>query len=128
VKMQRIAVSYLPGQPCSVPGCTAPAGVTVALVDRYPDGTVFCEQDETCPYLCHRHRAENEAGRVGPGAVPRSDNQYPFSNRSGAAGWSEYLPLGAATAGRRRTRSPPACARAITGSLRELANKKRTKE
>ncbi len=103
MKLQRIAVPYLPGQPCSVPGCTAPAGVTVALVDRYPKGETFAEQDFSCPFLCHRHRADNERRRIGPGAVPRADNQYPFTNRAGAAGWSEYLPLGAATARRRRS-------------------------
>ncbi len=125
MKLQRVAVPYTPGQPCSVPGCTAPAGVTVALVDRYPNGELFAEQDFTCPFLCHRHRAENERRRIGPGPVPRASNEYPFSNRAGAQGWSAYLSLHAATAGRRPTRSPPACARAITGSLRELANEKR---
>ncbi len=97
MKLQRIAVPYLAGQPCSVPGCTAPAGVVVALVDKYPGGELFGEQDFTCPFLCHRHRAENERRRIGPGAVPRSDNQYPFTNRAGAQGWSAYQPCSAAT-------------------------------
>jgi hypothetical protein len=101
MKLQRVTVPYVPGQPCSVPGCTAPAGVVVALVDKYAGGEVFAEQDFSCPYLCHRHRAENEAGRRGPGAVPRSSNDYPYTNRAGAQGWSAYLPL--AVAGRRRT-------------------------
>lgn len=103
MKLQRVTVPYLPGQPCSVPGCTVPAGVVVALVDKYPGGERFAEQDETCPFLCHAHKRENERRRAGPGAVPRTDNRYPFSNRAGAQGWSAYFPLAAAEpAGKRR--------------------------
>ena len=82
MKLQRVTVPYLPGQLCSVHGCTAPAAVTVALVDRYRDGLTFCEQDESCPYLCHFHRHENESRRVGPGAVPRESNVYPYTNQT----------------------------------------------
>ena len=51
---------------CAVAGCTRPACVEVILYDFYPaERHVFFERDFTCPYLCARHLAENEAGAQG---------------------------------------------------------------
>ncbi len=45
---------------CSVEGCGRAADVEVRLYNVYHDGTVFDERDDTCPFLCQRHVAENE--------------------------------------------------------------------
>jgi hypothetical protein len=94
-------------QRCSVPGCIAPAVCTVALVDFYAPGTYgrqacwFFEQDQYCPYLCESHLSDNMyRGRQ---CGPRQASEYPWTNILCAAGWSEYLPLEAAMAGRRRS-------------------------
>ena len=107
LRLQRVYVPYSPGQRCSVPGCVALAVVTVALVDYYPrtrygrEGGWFKEQDQFTPFLCDRHLAENQyRGKV---YGPRQASEYPFTNQCGAAGWSEYLPLTSAVAGRRRS-------------------------
>ena len=49
---------------CSVLECSRDAVVEVILYDVYPNGEVFFEQDRTCPYLCAKHVAENEASAV----------------------------------------------------------------
>ena len=94
-------------QRCSVPGCISPAVCTVALVDYYAPGTYgrqtcwFYEQDAFTPFLCERHMSDNQyRGRV---YGPRQASEYPHTNQGGAAGWSEYLPLAAAEAHRKRS-------------------------
>lgn len=107
MKLQRIYTPYQVGQRCSVPGCGALAACTVAHVDHYPRATYgwqacwFYEQDQYTPFLCDRHLAENQyRGKV---YGLRQASEYPYTNQCGAAGWSEYLPLGAAMSGRRRS-------------------------
>lgn len=93
MRLQKITVPYFPGQLCSVKGCTAPAAVAVALVDRDPKGQTFAIQDPSCPYLCHVHRRENETGRTGTGPEHRADDEFPYTNRHHLPGWVSYLPL-----------------------------------
>ena len=96
MKLQKVGVPYHPGQPCSVPGCTAPAGVTVALVDRDVWGAPSAVQDPSCPFLCHVHRQENEVGRTGTGPDRRADDRFPYTNQHHLPGWVSYQPLSAA--------------------------------
>jgi hypothetical protein len=49
---------------CSAPACSEVASAEVILYDVYMDGEVFFERDKTCPYLCEKHLAENEASAV----------------------------------------------------------------
>lgn len=74
---------------CSVEGCNESAAFEVLLYDRYSDGVVFCEQDFTCPYLCERHQADNEAHAQGE-RRPRGFVSYPFTNQEGAQGFTKY--------------------------------------
>jgi hypothetical protein len=75
---------------CHVDGCEAPARYEVLLYDRYRDGTEFREQDFTCPFLCKEHKQENERGMRGTKA-PRHSPVYPFTNKHGAQGFTEYV-------------------------------------
>ena len=78
---------------CSVAGCDNVATCEVILFDVYMhDGSVFFEQDDTCPYLCAQHVLENEEGIKGE-RKPRGSVQYPFTNKNGAQGFSIYRPL-----------------------------------
>jgi hypothetical protein len=107
--LTRVCHRPTPDQRCSVPGCIAPAVCTVALVDFYAPSTYgrqacwFYEQDAYTPFLCERHLADNMyRGRQ---CGPRQASEYPWTNILCAAGWSEYLPLEAATAAAGRRRS-----------------------
>jgi hypothetical protein len=53
---------------------------------------VFLERDFTCPYLCGRHMAQNEAG-VGGVREPRRVVTYPYTNQNAAQGFTIYRPL-----------------------------------
>jgi hypothetical protein len=78
---------------CSVDGCSSEANLEVILYDFYPaNGTVFFEQDFTCPYICASHAKQNEAGIKGT-REPRSGAAYPFTNKEGAQGFTIYRPL-----------------------------------
>jgi len=78
---------------CSVSGCTADAVCEVILYDVYlHDGTVFFEQDYTCPYLCAEHVVENEAEAKGE-RKPRGVVTYPYTNQHAAQGFTIYRPL-----------------------------------
>jgi hypothetical protein len=96
VRLKKITVPYLPGQLCSVKGCPASAAVAVALVDRDASGDTFGVQDPSCPYLCHAHQRENEAGRKGIGPERRADDVFPYTNRHCLPGWVSYQPLSTA--------------------------------
>jgi len=93
MRLRKITVPYLPGQPCSVKGCTAPAAVTVALLDRDVKGQTVARQDPSCPFLCHAHKQENEAGRTGAGTERRADDVFPYTNQHRLPGWVSYQPL-----------------------------------
>jgi hypothetical protein len=82
-------------QDCSVTGCGDAAAVEVRLYDVYPDGTLFDERDNTCPFLCSRHLVENENGANGV-RKPRGIMRYPHSNRHFAQGFTIYRRLGGA--------------------------------
>jgi hypothetical protein len=78
---------------CSVDGCPSLAAYRVMLYDFDPaGGAVRFALDETCPYLCLEHAADNEEhargerGTHGPVA-------YPHTNRDGERGLSIYLDL-----------------------------------
>ena len=77
---------------CAVAGCEAPATVQVRLYDVYREGTVFDEQDSTCPYLCTHHMLENEEAAKGE-RRPRGFVKYPHSNRNEAQGFTIYREL-----------------------------------
>jgi len=78
---------------CSVQGCGADATCEVILYDVYThDGTVFFEQDFTCPHLCAEHVAENEKKAQGE-RRPRGEVNYPYSNQQAAQGFTIYRPL-----------------------------------
>jgi hypothetical protein len=77
---------------CEAPGGPDDAEFRIFLHDEYRSGEVFHEQDTTCGYLCSHHRDENEAGARGT-RKPRGVTSYPFTNRGGAQGWTEYEPL-----------------------------------
>jgi|GEM_PF-697774 len=83
---------YTPQTTCSVEGCTRPADFQVILYDEYSDGTVFYEQDFTCPFLCQFHRDENEKRAQGK-RVPRGVGVYPYTNQHGAQGYTKYVPI-----------------------------------
>lgn len=102
MRLRNIMVPYFPGQLCSVKGCTAPAAVAVALVDRTARGETFAIQDPSCPYLCHAHRRENEIGRTGIGPDHRADDEFPYTNRHHLPGSVSYQPLAAAAPVMRR--------------------------
>ena len=84
---------------CSVQGCKSSAEYEVIFYDVYPYGevTVFYQPHESCPYLCHKHLAENELGaktdmedknlRRYRGMV-----DYPYAS-SGGQGFNIYRPL-----------------------------------
>ncbi len=102
MRLQKITVPYLLGQPCSVKGCTAPAAVAVALVDRDVWGAPAAIQDPSCPFLCHVHRQENEVGRTGTGPERRADDRFPYTNQHRLPGWVSYQPLETAAPIKRR--------------------------
>lgn len=78
---------------CSVKGCGKDATSEVILFDVYThDGTVFFEQDFTCPYLCAEHVVENERKARGV-RKPRGVVHYPYTNRHSAQGFTVYRPL-----------------------------------
>ncbi len=78
---------------CSVRGCENTASVRVVLYDVYPlDGSVFFEEDHTCPRLCEQHLLENEEKASGT-REPRGAVRYPYSNKHGAQGFTIYQPL-----------------------------------
>ncbi len=97
MRLRKITVPYFPGQLCSVKGCTAPATVGVALVDRDARGKTFGVQDPSCPYLCHAHQHENEVGRIGTGPERHADDRYPYTNQHRLPGWVSYQLLSAAS-------------------------------
>src|SRR5262249_39083980 len=77
-------------QACSVPGCDKPASVQVRLYDAYfEDGTIFDEEDVTCPRLCVEHLLENEEKAKGE-RRPRGSVRYPYSNQRLAQGFTVY--------------------------------------
>ena len=78
---------------CSVKGCTNEAIHEVILYDFYlHDGTVFFEQDYTCPFICAEHATENEEEARGE-RRPRGDVDYPYTNQHGAQGFTIYRPI-----------------------------------
>lgn len=94
-KLQAISYIAETNQKCSVPNCGNEAVYTTALVDYYDDGAGerwFYQQDYTCPFLCEDHKQENEEKHEGE-PTPRRINSYPFTNKHGAQGWTEYLPV-----------------------------------
>jgi hypothetical protein len=78
---------------CSVEGCINAATLKVMLEDFNPgfggDGK-FCEQDRSCPYMCHFCAETNEKESTGRGRGRR----YPFSKWGGRKmvieGWTTY--------------------------------------
>jgi hypothetical protein len=96
MKLQRVTTPYLPGQLCSVKGCTALAAVAVALLDRDASGKTVARQDPSCPFLCHPHQRENDVGRIGTGPERRADDRFPYTNQHRLPGWVSYLPLSTA--------------------------------
>ena len=78
---------------CNVNSCNAEADYEVILYDIYPDdGEVFFEQDDTCPFICAHHAAENE-GQAHGERRPRGVVDYPHTNKHNAQGFSIYKPL-----------------------------------
>ena len=78
---------------CSVQQCNHEAQFEVILYDVYLfEGTVFFEQDYTCPYICVDHLRENEEGIVGTREL-RGTPDYPHTNQHGAQGFSIYRPI-----------------------------------
>jgi hypothetical protein len=80
---------------CSVSGCLSKADYEVIFFDQYAysySNTVYFERDYTCPFICHFHMQENEAGARGI-REPRSDISYPYSKGDGGQGFTKYLPL-----------------------------------
>lgn len=78
---------------CSVDGCPSLAEYRVQLYAFDPvGGAVRFGPDETCPYLCLEHAAENEEQARGErrthGLV-----LYPYTNRGAERGLSIYLDL-----------------------------------
>ncbi len=78
---------------CKVSGCDNDANYEVILYDFYPhNGSVFFEQDYTCPFICVDHTIENEKGISGT-RQPRSRPAYPFTNKDNAQGFTIYRPI-----------------------------------
>jgi hypothetical protein len=80
---------------CSVPNCSNPAAFEVILYDVYDlerDFDVFFEQDETCPFICSAHAAENELSCPGPRQYRGVYNMC-HTNQHGAQGITIYRPL-----------------------------------
>lgn len=71
--------------------CEAPASVEVFLYEVYSDGEVFEERDTTCPFLCEKHKDENESSAKGD-KKPRGLTIYKFSNKNLAQGYTTYKP------------------------------------
>jgi len=83
---------------CCADDCDNDADYIILLYDHYYNGSVFFEQDFTCPFLCEKHMQENESGVGNTGGVgklryPRGVNSYPYSNRHRAQGYTKYLPI-----------------------------------
>lgn len=88
-------------QMCSVPDCTRNADYNVFLEDykrSYGGDGHFCEPDESCPFLCEEHKAENEAEKV----MHDNTGEYPYSKWGRkwfwVSGWTTYEPLARADA------------------------------
>lgn len=80
-------------QLCSVADCSEAASCEVIHVDvTLPGGRVVYKTDETCPYLCSRHVAENEL-RAHGSRKPQGMVCYPHTNRQNEHGFSIYRPL-----------------------------------
>lgn len=77
---------------CSVKGCNQQAVAEVILYDTYGDGTVFFEQDHTCPFICEHHLIENEEQATGE-RKPRGYMVYPYTNQEKALGFTIYRPF-----------------------------------
>jgi hypothetical protein len=80
---------------CQVPGCTRDA-VFEVFVYQYAghpgQSEVRYKQDETCPFICEQHAAENESAALGE-RHPRGSVDYPFTNREREEGLSIYRPM-----------------------------------
>ena len=78
---------------CSVDGCPSLADYRVMLYAFEPiGGAIRFELDESCPYLCREHAADNEQQARGErGTYVRV--VYPFTNQRGEHGLSLYLDL-----------------------------------
>jgi hypothetical protein len=79
-------------QTCSVPKCKTEAVAEVRLYDVYRDGTIFDEQDFTCPFICASHIWQNEGGMAGERNL-RGISSYPFTNQHRAQGFTIYRAL-----------------------------------
>jgi len=78
---------------CSVDGCCERADYIVILYDYYYyENETFYEQDFTCPFICEKHRAENELKASGE-RRPRCNVYYPYTNRHNALGYTKYEPI-----------------------------------
>ena len=78
---------------CSVEGCPSLAAYRVLLYDfDHVGGAVRFTPDDTCPYLCLEHAADNERHARGERGTHASV-AYPHTNRSGERGLSIYLDL-----------------------------------
>lgn len=78
---------------CAVADCHQAAACEVIHVDvSVPGGRVVYKTDETCPYLCNRHVAENELRAHGT-RKPQGMVCYPHTNRQHEQGFSIYRPL-----------------------------------
>jgi hypothetical protein len=80
-----------PRHRCSVPGCAQDAAYAVVLKDDSPRNPRFQETSNHCPYICHPHAVENDAGVVG---IPADGAYvtYPFV-RTGGSGFLRYKNL-----------------------------------
>lgn len=86
-----------PETQCSVDECANKPDYVVLLYDHGNNGSIFFEQDYTCPFLCESHMQENERG-IGNGGVgerryPRGVYKYPYSNHYMAQGYTKYAPF-----------------------------------
>lgn len=79
---------------CSVEGCPNLAPYRVLLYAFDPvGGSVRLGPDETCPYLCLEHAADNEHHAHGARGT-HEQVTYPHTNRDGRRGLTVYLDLG----------------------------------
>jgi hypothetical protein len=78
---------------CSVKGCQREAEYRVILYDVYVnEEEVFFDQDNTCPFICGNHMAENERQAKGV-RKPRGEMLYPYTNNGDAQGFTIYQPI-----------------------------------
>lgn len=78
---------------CCVYGCPNLAVYEVRLYSFDPnDGAMTLERDDTCPFICLEHAAENERNAASD-RRPWLAVQYPYTNRERAPGIAVYMQL-----------------------------------